>query len=281
MDRPIFRAGRGTDRVTDTPLVSVAIPAFRAEEHIGRAIESVARSGLPLSEVELAIAPDDGRDYRAFVPAGFKVAQAEPGPLETGVGIARNRAVAVATGEYLAFLDADDTWEAGYLSDALSIAREDGLVFSPTRVFKNGSLIIQTLGGAEITFADFSETGASHHAVVHRSRVGIFRDGPSQDILHAIELLSLNGGSAKASRRGYEIQLTDGSVSRSLGFAERVGRAYDEIIDEILSGQTRVPEAMRGAAADVFREKKILNERFKTSGAPGFYEFMSDVLRQN
>lgn len=258
------------------PYVSVVIPAFRAETTIRRAIESVLHSGLPVSDVEIVIASDDGRDYAALVPRDFRLTQAAPGPVASGVGAARNRAVGVATGQFLAFLDADDTWEPGYLSAALATARLAGLVFTPTRVLRNGSEILRTLGGARMTLHDLASTGASHHPVVARGLVGRFRDGPSQDVLHAVELLTMHGGSAAASARAYEIHIRDGSVSRSAGFARKVDNAYREIAREIATGGTRVPPAWQKEAAEVFHAKRALNSAFARSSAPGFYEFVAE-----
>lgn len=264
--------------MTDVPEVSVIIPAYRAQDTVRRAIGSVLRSGLPLSEVEIALAPDDGCDYAALVPPELRLVQAESGAIASGVGAARNRAVAVATGRYLAFLDADDTWEPGYLSAALPAARRAGLVFTPTRVVRNGTEILRTLTAPHITLGDLARTGASHHPVVARRLMGVFRNGPSQDVLHSVELLTRNGGQAAASASAYELRLRDGSVSRSAGFPEKVAAAYRGMILDIQAGRTRVPQEWRGRAADVFRQKLALNEAFVRSGAAGFYEFVAERL---
>lgn len=260
------------------PEVSVIIPAYHAQDTIQRALDAVRHAGLPLSEVEIALAPDDGHDYTPSIPRDMIFTQAGIGPVATGVGAARNRAIEASSGRFLAFLDADDTWEPGYLASALGIARQEGLVFTPTRVLNDGAQILRTLGGPEITFHDLGQTGASHHPVLARALVGVFRDGPSQDILHAVELLAGKGGRARASDRAYELHLRDGSVSRSKGFSERVEQVYRGMISDIRAGRTRVPAQMRIEASNVFRQKLELNQDFQESGSPGFYEFVAERL---
>lgn len=262
--------------MAERPEVSVVIPAYRAGSTLRRALLSVLACGLPASQIEIAIASDDGRDYSDMVPQEFAVALAEPGPVATGVGQARNRAVAVTTGRFLAFLDADDTWEPGYLDDALPMARREGLCFSPTQIMRGGDPILRTLEGSKMTLQEFARTGASHHPVLLRDLVGRFRDGPAQDILHSVELITLHGGTAAASRRAYELHLRDGSVSRQPGFATNVARSYDDIIRDIAQGRTRVPPDWRAAAQKVFRDKLLLNQAYERSRASGFYEFMAE-----
>ena len=266
--------------MTGFPEVSVIIPAYHAQDTIRRALDVVSTAGIPLSDVEIVISPDDGEDYAPFVPSDMRLTQASIGPIATGVGAARNRAVQASSGRFVAFLDADDSWEPGYLASSLPIARRDGLVFTPTRVMRDGTEILRTLGGPDMTLSDLARTGASHHPVLARELVGTFRGGPSQDVLHAVELLAARAGRVAASKRAYELHLRDGSVSRSHGFPARVARAYRDMISDIEAGRTRVPVNMRKSASDVFRQKLKLNQDFERSGAVGFYEYMADRLRE-
>jgi glycosyltransferase involved in cell wall biosynthesis len=90
--------------------ISVIMPCFNASAHLERGLESVL--GQSYENIEL-IAVDDGstdstpgmlkavRDSRVKV-----VTQAN-----SGVGAARNRGLREAKGAYIAFLDADDSWD--------------------------------------------------------------------------------------------------------------------------------------------------------------------------
>lgn len=89
------------------PLVSVIIPVFNGERFLAEAIESaLAQDYRPL---EIVVADDgstDGSRATARSFPGVIVLELEHG----GVSVARNAAVAASTGEWLAFLDADDLW---------------------------------------------------------------------------------------------------------------------------------------------------------------------------
>ncbi len=98
--------------------VSVIIPAYNAARHLAEAIESVLGQGADVLEVIVA---DDGS-----TDGTRDVAEAYPVRLLTlvhaGVSVARNAAVDAATGEWLAFVDADDIWLPGKLSAQLAAA---------------------------------------------------------------------------------------------------------------------------------------------------------------
>ncbi|HET9645560.1 MAG TPA: glycosyltransferase [Burkholderiaceae bacterium] len=88
------------------PAISVIIPAYNASATLGRAIGSVLEQTRPAHEI---IVVDDGsRDGTAEVARHYGprvqiVQQANAGP-----SAARNRGVEAATGDWIAFLDADD-----------------------------------------------------------------------------------------------------------------------------------------------------------------------------
>ena len=91
------------------PRFSVIIPAFNSAKTLARAIESVRVQSWPVHEI---IVVDDGStDATADIARRFgdkvRLIQQE----NSGVSVARNAGAAVATGDWLAFLDADD-WYA-------------------------------------------------------------------------------------------------------------------------------------------------------------------------
>jgi glycosyltransferase involved in cell wall biosynthesis len=89
------------------PLVSVVIPVYNGARYLRAALESVFAQTYRSFEV---IVVDDGS-----IDDSGKIAQSFPEvhyirQENQGVAAARNTAIAVARGEFLAFLDQDDLW---------------------------------------------------------------------------------------------------------------------------------------------------------------------------
>lgn len=89
------------------PLISVIVPVFNGERYLAEAIESIrAQNYRPLE----ALVIDDGSDDRTPEIAQRFADVSYHRQERSGPGAARNRGVDLATGELLAFLDADDVW---------------------------------------------------------------------------------------------------------------------------------------------------------------------------
>src|SRR5215469_428905 len=108
------------------PTVSVIIPAYNAAPVVGRAVASaLAHTHAPH---EILVVDDGSRDDIGGALAGF------PAPVRLlrksngGPGAARNFGAAVATGEWLALLDADDWWHPTKLERQLALAAADPAV---------------------------------------------------------------------------------------------------------------------------------------------------------
>src|SRR5436305_1029668 len=90
------------------PMISVIIPVYNGERYLGEAIESVLAQSYHWLEIILV---DDGStDGSATVAKQFSPAVQVVRQPNLGAGAARNRGIALAQGEFLAFLDADDLW---------------------------------------------------------------------------------------------------------------------------------------------------------------------------
>ena len=101
---------------------SVIVPLYNKQNEIGDTLRSIlAQRYAPL---EIVVVNDGSTDGSTEVVRSFD------SPLirlitqpNAGECAARNRAIAEARGGYLALLDADDTWDPGYLEE---IARHSG-----------------------------------------------------------------------------------------------------------------------------------------------------------
>lgn len=89
--------------------ISVIVPTFNRAGLLQRALHSVIGQSLPAKEI---IVVDDRStdETEAVVRSGFPEIIYIKQPKHEGVSRARNRGIAQARGEWLAFLDSDDEW---------------------------------------------------------------------------------------------------------------------------------------------------------------------------
>lgn len=94
------------------PSVSVIIPVYNAEKYLAECLDSVCSQTL--RDIEIICVDDGSADSS---PAILSEYAARDGRIRVitqpnaGAGEARNRGIAAAEGEYLAFIDADDFWK--------------------------------------------------------------------------------------------------------------------------------------------------------------------------
>lgn len=109
-----------------TPTVSVVIPVYNHARYLAEAIASALEQTRPAAEV---IVVDDGStDETPQVLARHRDRVRVVEQANRGVAAARNAGAALARGELLAFLDADDAWLPGKLeAQAARFAAEPAL----------------------------------------------------------------------------------------------------------------------------------------------------------
>lgn len=99
-------------------MVSVIVPVRDGSAFLARALESVRAQG---ETHELIVVDDGSVDGSSDVAARFPALVIRQGA--RGPGAARNAGVGRASGEFLAFLDADDVWLPGKLAAQLEMLR--------------------------------------------------------------------------------------------------------------------------------------------------------------
>lgn len=113
--------------MADNPLVSVVVPVFNTEKHLGQALDSLLAQTHGNLEV---ICVDDGStdgtpqllaDYASRDDRIRLLTQENAGP-----GAARNRGIAEARGDYLYFLDADDWCDPTLIEKAAALLERTG-----------------------------------------------------------------------------------------------------------------------------------------------------------
>lgn len=105
------------------PKISVVIPLYNKEKYLYRAVESVLSQGTAVHEV--LVVDDGSTDNGAAQLASLGDVRVhlirQP---NGGVSTARNAGIQVASGEYVAFLDADDTWLPGFVDELLVLMQQ-------------------------------------------------------------------------------------------------------------------------------------------------------------
>ena len=89
--------------------ISVVIPAYNSARTLGEAIASVRAQTYPVHEIIVVDDYSKAEEATAIdrVAAGCTVIHQ---PKNRGPSVARNKGIARATGEWIAFLDSDDVW---------------------------------------------------------------------------------------------------------------------------------------------------------------------------
>ncbi len=94
--------------------ISVILPTYNRASTLFRALDSVLKQDYPLHEI---IVIDDGsKDNTAQIIQEDFLSVRLIRQQNRGVSAARNRGIFTATGEWLAFLDSDDSWSPDKLS---------------------------------------------------------------------------------------------------------------------------------------------------------------------
>jgi glycosyltransferase involved in cell wall biosynthesis len=109
--------------VQSWPLVSVVVPTYNCAPFLGEALSSVFEQNYP--NLEVIVVDDNSRDDTLGALKAFegRVTLIRL-PQNLGPGAARNRGIAAARGEYLAFLDGDDVWLPGKLRAQIGFLRD-------------------------------------------------------------------------------------------------------------------------------------------------------------
>lgn len=105
--------------------ISVVVPVHNCERYLAEAIESIRSNSLKASEI---IVVDDGSSdgsgeiARRFSEVRYVLQEA------AGAAQARNHGISLCTGDWIAFLDADDLWTPDKLAlQAAALQRDPGL----------------------------------------------------------------------------------------------------------------------------------------------------------
>lgn len=105
-----------------SPTISVIMPCYNAERHIASGLSSALAQTY--RDLEILVVDDGSTDGSRRVVEGVKDPRVRLlVGAHRGVSAARNQGLAEAKGEFIAFLDADDTWDPRCLETLLAALR--------------------------------------------------------------------------------------------------------------------------------------------------------------
>lgn len=102
---------------------TVIIPLYNKEPYIKRALETVLNQTY--DNFEMIIIDDGSTDEGVRIVSSIQDTRIKVfSQMNSGVSAARNRGALLAKNQYLAFLDADDTWEPNFLQEISNLINE-------------------------------------------------------------------------------------------------------------------------------------------------------------
>lgn len=106
--------------------VSVIIPVYNVSNFIGGTIDSVLRQDY--DDIEIVLVDDCSTDNSAEIINKYQKSHScvkyFRQQQNQGAAVARNKALEIATGQYVAFLDGDDEWCSGKLEKQIAFMKE-------------------------------------------------------------------------------------------------------------------------------------------------------------
>lgn len=139
--------------------VSIIIPVYNAEKFIGKTMESVLNQTY--KNWEMLLFNDKSKDDSLKIIKKYSEKDERIKVIDSkenvGVVVARNKLIEIATGEFIAFLDADDYWREKKLEKQIKFMKEQNALISCTeytRVTEDEKEINDIIIKEKITYED-------------------------------------------------------------------------------------------------------------------------------
>lgn len=140
-------------------LVSIITPAYNAENYISQTIESVINQKYTMWEMIIIDDCSKDRTYEIAKEYSEKDSRVKVYKNEknSGVSYTRNRAIDLAKGKYISFLDSDDLWDKEKLSKQITFMDEKNVLLSYTgysKINSDGTLRGQINVPSKLSYKD-------------------------------------------------------------------------------------------------------------------------------
>lgn len=241
-----------------TPLVSVVVPTYNGERYLRHTLDSLAAQTYEALEV---IVVDDGStDDSRGIARSHACEPRVVAQQNKGVAVARNRGMAVASGEWIAFLDQDDLWHRDRLATLIDLATRtgSGAVATTETPFAYGSqkAELENVGDGRDAWVRWIEAG-SEGELTAAPVPGASRDVesiPLERLLQGAAMittsamyrreLAISAGGCAPHARALDDHMLNLNVARLIGAIPRIDSG--ELFYRVHAGSTTTVSPMVG-----------------------------------
>jgi glycosyltransferase involved in cell wall biosynthesis len=137
------------DEMNHLPNITVVIPLYNGAQYIRRSVQSVLEQSY--TDFELLVVDDGSTDCGGeivleFMDPRLRLVRQN----NMGVSAARNKGILEGLGNYIAFLDADDEWDIGFLDAVVNLSNN----YPQAGIYGTGFRLVFPKGqGVEVTAA--------------------------------------------------------------------------------------------------------------------------------
>ena len=130
------------------PLISVCVPAFKAEQFIHETLNSIRLQSF--GDWELIVTEDGSDDRTRHIVSKFAATVTQDvryqrHDMNKGLPATRNTGISAARGEWIALLDSDDLWSSDHLEEAVKLVRG-----GRADIIHGGSILFESESGERI-----------------------------------------------------------------------------------------------------------------------------------
>lgn len=252
-------------------LISIIVPAYKAEQVIVRAVRSVLAQDD--GALELVIAADDGVDYAGVLAQADiddqRIRHVSTGGNGCGASAARNCALEAANGELVAILDADDVFVPDKLARCRQHVLVHGLVSTALEITDDALNPLRTVGaGGDVLLSpdDYKFTNISMDSMIvyDRRRVDPRYD-PSfkclNDIAFLLELFEVHSACFHIGAPLHIYTKQAQSITNGAGVTAKLVAAKKRLIKAFAAGMYPFADVDAGIGLTRFYQASLLAEQ--------------------
>ena len=245
------------------PMITVIIPVYKAEPYIRKCLESIINQTY--TNLEILVVDDGSPDACPMICDEYQKKDRRVKVIHKtngGVSSARNVALEIASGEYIAFVDADDWIDINYFSELVQYEAD---VIVSTNTTTSGLFHVSEIKANYYSWGGFV---GPCEKLYKRNKIKniVFREDipVGEDILFNLEVLKKIETIYYCKYKGYHITNNPESLTRSKR------NAYDYQLDE--EWQKKWGEAHRLALLEAGIEQELTTEVNKNGCSVWIYQ---------